>query len=56
MGIDVGIAQVASQPERFDVIALFVQPVAEERVIGHPMMSIVDDVSSVGAIFATVRW
>jgi phenylpropionate dioxygenase-like ring-hydroxylating dioxygenase large terminal subunit len=40
----------APDPARFDAIALFVQPVAEERVIGHPMMSIVDDVSTVGAI------
>ena len=40
----------APDPNRFDVIALFVQPVSEERVIGHPMMSIVDDVSTVGAI------
>jgi phenylpropionate dioxygenase-like ring-hydroxylating dioxygenase large terminal subunit len=40
----------APDPARFDVIALFVQPVSEERVIGHPMMSIVDDVSTVGAI------
>jgi phenylpropionate dioxygenase-like ring-hydroxylating dioxygenase large terminal subunit len=40
----------APDPHRFDVIALFVQPVSEERVIGHPMMSIVDDVSTVGAI------
>ena len=40
----------APDPSRFDVIALFVQPVGEERVIGHPMMSIVDDVSTVGAI------
>ena len=31
-------------------IALFVQPVGEEQVIGHPMMSIVDDVSTVGDI------
>ena len=40
----------APDPARFDAIALFVQPVSEERVIGHPMMSIVDEVSSVGAI------
>jgi phenylpropionate dioxygenase-like ring-hydroxylating dioxygenase large terminal subunit len=40
----------APDPNRFDAIALFVQPVAEERVIGHPMMSIVDDISTVGAI------
>lgn len=40
----------APDPHRFDVIALFVQPVSEERVIGHPMMSIVDEVSTVGAI------
>jgi phenylpropionate dioxygenase-like ring-hydroxylating dioxygenase large terminal subunit len=40
----------APDPNRFDVIALFVQPIGEERVIGHPMMSIIDDVSSVGAI------
>lgn len=40
----------APDPARFDAIALFVQPVGEERVIGHPMMSIVDEVSTVGAI------
>lgn len=40
----------APDPERFDAIALFVQPLSEELVIGHPMMSIVDDVSSVGDI------
>ncbi len=40
----------APDPNRFDAIALFVQPVGEERVIGHPMMSLVDDVSTVGAI------
>ena len=40
----------APDPARFDAIALFVQPVGEEQVIGHPMMSIVDDVSTVGDI------
>ena len=40
----------APDPKRFDAIALFVQPVGEEQVIGHPMMSIVDDVSTVGDI------
>lgn len=40
----------APDPARFDVIALFIQPVSEERVIGHPMMSVVDSTSSVADI------
>jgi phenylpropionate dioxygenase-like ring-hydroxylating dioxygenase large terminal subunit len=34
------------QPERFDVIALFVQPVDEEHCIAHTVMSYLDDASS----------
>ena len=37
-------------PNRFDTVALFVQPVSEEQVIGHTMMSVVDDRSSVADI------
>ena len=31
---------------RMDIVALFVQPVGEEEIIGHTMMSIIDDKSS----------
>jgi len=34
------------QPERFDVIALFVQPVDEDWCIAHTVMSYLDDASS----------
>jgi len=34
------------QPERFDVIALFVQPVDEEWCVAHTVMSYLDDASS----------
>lgn len=33
-------------PKRMDVIAMFVQPLAEEHIIAHTLMSIVDDQSS----------
>ncbi|GCE83758.1 aromatic ring-hydroxylating dioxygenase subunit alpha [Komagataeibacter diospyri] len=35
-----------AQPERFDVIALFVQPMTQECSRAHPVMFLVDDVSS----------
>ena len=31
---------------RMDIVALFVQPVGEEEIIGHTMMSIIDDRST----------
>lgn len=39
-----------SAPARFDIVALFVQPLSEEEVIGHSMMSVIDDRSSVADI------
>ncbi|MFM0302178.1 aromatic ring-hydroxylating dioxygenase subunit alpha [Paraburkholderia sediminicola] len=38
------------QPERFDVIALFVQPVDEEWCVAHTVMSYLDDASSDDAL------
>lgn len=39
-------------PERMDVIALFCQPVAPDRIIAHPFLCLLDDDNSVASIRA----
>ena len=42
----------AAFPDRMDVIALFIQPLGEERIRAHMMCSVLDDVSTVAEIRA----